>query len=149
MHAGRKSLHHRDGPSGATDSSGEVEVYFITVCCLNRELNQLAHPEVWDTLVETVRRREREQLLRCRLLLAMPDHLHGLFSFYDASPMSVVMGDIKRWMQRQHKIVWQKNFWDHRLRNHESSVEKANYIRMNPVRAGLVTTPDAWPYVTQ
>lgn len=33
---------------------------------------------------------------------------------------------------------WQRDFFDHRLRSIESAAEKAQYIRMNPVRAGLV-----------
>ena len=41
---------------------------------------------------------------------------------------------------------WQENSWHHRLRNDESFEEKWHYIRMNPVRSGLVTEPDDWPY---
>jgi hypothetical protein len=37
-------------------------------------------------------------------------------------------------------------FFDHRVRSEESLEEKACYIRLNPVRAGLITCPDDWPY---
>ena len=43
--------------------------------------------------------------------------------------------------------MWQKNFFDHRLRSEEEWEEKTHYIRQNPVRAGLVGSAEEWPYV--
>jgi hypothetical protein len=60
--------------------------------------------------------------------------------------MRKCFADWKRWLASRQKINWQDGFFDHRLRNIESAVEKANYIRMNPVRAGLVDNPLEWPY---
>src|SRR5205814_7592098 len=37
--------------------------------------------------------------------------------------------------------------FDHRLRHDESEAEKFEYIRQNPVRAGLIREEDEWPYV--
>jgi hypothetical protein len=42
---------------------------------------------------------------------------------------------------------WQKTFFDHLLRSSESYSEKWNYVRENPVRAGLVASAEDWPYV--
>ena len=42
--------------------------------------------------------------------------------------------------------IWQRGFFDHVLRNDESYEDKWNYVRENPVRAGLVTKADDWPY---
>ncbi|MBT3192712.1 MAG: hypothetical protein HN341_09180 [Verrucomicrobia bacterium] len=44
------------------------------------------------------------------------------------------------------KSFWQPGFFDHLLRHNESYVEKWDYVRQNPVRAGLVEEPDDWPY---
>jgi putative transposase len=55
--------------------------------------------------------------------------------------------DFKRYTAKNAGVIWQDGFFDHRLRDHESLEEKALYIRMNPVRAGLVPRPDAWPYI--
>jgi hypothetical protein len=38
------------------------------------------------------------------------------------------------------------NFFDHVLRSTESYSEKWNYVRDNPVRAGLVSNADEWKY---
>ena len=42
--------------------------------------------------------------------------------------------------------LWQREFFDHVLRSAESYGEKWNYVRSNPVRAGLVLAADDWPY---
>jgi len=45
------------------------------------------------------------------------------------------------------RIHWQRDFFDHRLRHDESEAEKFEYIRRNPLRAGLSRAEDEWPYV--
>ena len=42
--------------------------------------------------------------------------------------------------------LWQRGFFDHVLRSDESYAPKWNYVRENPVRAGLVRDADAWPF---
>ncbi|HSP44953.1 MAG TPA: hypothetical protein VLO30_03075, partial [Chthoniobacterales bacterium] len=42
--------------------------------------------------------------------------------------------------------VWQRRFFDHVLRSDESYTQKWNYVRENPVRAGLVMNATDWPY---
>lgn len=42
--------------------------------------------------------------------------------------------------------LWQPGFFDHVLRSDESYGEKWLYVRDNPIRAGLVSEPEDWPY---
>ena len=42
--------------------------------------------------------------------------------------------------------VWQEEFFDHVLRSGESYSQKWNYVKENPVRAGLVKNADDWPW---
>ena len=42
--------------------------------------------------------------------------------------------------------IWQPGFFDHVLRSDESYAQKWEYVRDNPVRAGLVAQSDDWPY---
>ena len=141
---GRKHLPHAGLPVNPTHSEGEV--YFITICCIPRNINQLATSEVWQAIAETLAVREGQGDLTCRLALAMPDHLPGVFGFPGSKPMTKVISDFKSWLAKQCGIQWQRDFFDHRLRNLESATEKARYIRMNPVRAGLAANPQDWPY---
>ena len=46
-------------------------------------------------------------------------------------------------IQKPH---WQEGFFDHLLRSGESYAEKWDYVRMNPVRAGLCRDAGEWPY---
>ena len=86
----------------------------------------------------------------------MPDHLH-FFCVSDESPgaasLSSFVGGFKQWsakgilrVARTAPPLWQKQFFDHILRSDESYKSKWRYVRENPVRAGLVTTAEDWPY---
>ena len=78
----------------------------------------------------------------------MPDHVH-LFVRGDRSfTLSSWIGGLKRAMCVGLKLpcLWQPGFFDHILRSDESYAEKWNYVRNNPVRAGLARTADEWPY---
>ena len=61
--------------------------------------------------------------------------------------MKKTMGNWKEILAKRTGIHWQRDFFDHRLRSHESYEEKAHYIRQNPVRAGLVNTAAEWKFV--
>src|SRR6266481_4746855 len=62
--------------------------------------------------------------------------------------LSSWIGGLKRAMSVALKSqrLWQPAFFDHILRNEESYAEKWNYVRDNPVRAGLVELAENWPY---
>ena len=81
------------------------------------------------------------------VIIAAPDHWHGLVSFPRDEGMEKVVSNFKEVTAKKAGISWQRRFFDHRLRNEESFDEKARYIRMNPVRKGLVATPEEWRWV--
>jgi REP element-mobilizing transposase RayT len=123
------------------------EAFFITINCQPRGLNQLAQPDKWRNLLKAIDFYESRGDWCWRLVLAMPDHLHGIVTFPERYFPGKIIASWKRWVAGREAIKWQDGFFDHRLRNWESATEKANYIRLNPVRAGLMDTPEAWPYV--
>jgi len=77
----------------------------------------------------------------------MPDHLHMLFGVAGDTKLSNLIRDFKRITARTARIDWQRNFFDRRLRHDESEDEKAEYIRQNPLRAGLIKPNEQWRYV--
>ena len=140
----RKHLPH-DIPSWVDTAK---EIYFLTVNCRHRGVDQLTAAELAPRILDTVRFRQQQSLWFAHLFLLMPDHVHGLVSF----PPGVrrfrsVVSDWKRWTSRQLGVVWQSDFFEHRLRHEESLREKADYILLNPVRAKLVSRPEDWPHV--
>ena len=42
--------------------------------------------------------------------------------------------------------IWQTSFYDHRVRDADEYGRFRHYIHMNPVRRGLVATPEEFPY---
>jgi REP element-mobilizing transposase RayT len=121
--------------------------FFITLCCQPREENHLCHPPVAEVIFNAIQFYQDEHRWFCHLALCMPDHLHLLVSFKTPEEMKTTTRAWKRWTSRRGSIPWQRDFFDHRLRNQESSEEKNEYIRQNPVRKGLVTRAEDWTYV--
>ena len=124
------------------------EIYFICINCEERFRNQLTLPDVSERLFETVRHRQEKLLWWPYLFLLMPDHLHALLSFPPSGkPLKLVVRKWKEWTAKELGIVWQRDFFEHRLRHDESRREKADYILENPVRKKLVARPEEWPFV--
>jgi len=121
--------------------------FFITICCAARGRNTLATPKIADALFNGMKAYQEQRKWWIHLALLMPDHLHMLVSFSPLVVMSKVITDWKQYQARFLKIDWQPDFFDHRIRNEKQSDEKYAYICMNPVRKGLVTSPEDWPYV--
>jgi len=78
----------------------------------------------------------------------MPDHVHLFVRGGRNFALSPWIGGLKRAMSVALKSpgLWQPGFFDHILRSDESYAEKWNYVRDNPVRAGLVKAADDWLY---
>ena len=82
----------------------------------------------------------------------MPDHLHLFIRGPDGFQLGRWIGMLKQVLAkatspvRAKSPIWQRGFFDHVLRSDESYAQKWNYVRENPVRAGLVTNADNWPY---
>ncbi len=121
-------------------------IVFLTVCTEGRT-PWLATPENHDVLRQVWQ--ESQAWLVGRYVL-MPDHLH-LF----ATPGRLEI-EFDKWVRywkslfsKQCRIAsqqWQTDHWDRRLRSGQSYDGKWEYVRNNPVRAGLVKSSDEWPY---
>lgn len=78
--------------------------------------------------------------------VVMPDHLHLILCNRTDCPFDRVIVKIKKWIASRQGVVWQRGYFDHRLRNDESFEGQSDYIAMNPVRKGLCNSPEEWPY---
>lgn len=123
-------------------------IVFLTVCTKNRR-RDLATGEMHQSLVSAWQRANYWSVGR---YVIMPDHIH-LFcspSTYPAEPLTPWIRYWKSIVSRLGRCkeaeLWQSSFWDTQLRSHESYEQKWNYVRENPVRAGLVKMPEDWPF---
>ena len=82
----------------------------------------------------------------------MPDHIHFFCAPRDLSVslkrwMKFWKSQVSlRWPRPDEQPIWQLDFWDTQLRRGESYSEKWDYVWRNPVRKGLATRPEDWPY---
>jgi putative transposase len=82
----------------------------------------------------------------------MPDHIHLFCSPHDGEAqfrkwIQFWRNDVTRkWPDVSQKPIWQRNFFDRQLRRGDVYHQKWEYVRNNPVRAGLVEQPDDWPF---
>jgi putative transposase len=77
----------------------------------------------------------------------MPDHLQMMVGFQATQTSQTSFATSSASLREIARIRWQRNFFDHRLRHDESEAEKFEYIRQNPVRAGLIRAEDEWLYI--
>ena len=81
----------------------------------------------------------------------MPDHMHFFVRGGDDFKLTQWVNGLKRAISvalgaTKKRPLWQPGFFDHVLRNDESYSQKWEYMRENPVRAGLVPRADDWQY---
>ncbi|MBU1693225.1 MAG: transposase [Verrucomicrobia bacterium] len=138
----RKKLPH-EIPSWVREDA----VFFISINCAERGKNQLCHESIAAVVADAFRFCHARDEWHVHLLLLMPDHLHALVAFARDHEMKHLVAKTKEFIARQTGIRWQRDYFDHRLRKDERRLEKAHYIRMNPVRKRLVARPEDWPYV--
>ncbi|MDQ6623722.1 MAG: transposase [Verrucomicrobiota bacterium] len=83
----------------------------------------------------------------------MPDHVHLFCAPAEIHPQPLLQWvsfwkshSTRHWPQPEELPIWQRHFWDTQLRRGESYDEKWDYVLQNPVRAGLVSRGDDWPF---
>ena len=121
--------------------------HFITINCRERGTNQLARPNIAQALFDSAVAYEKLGHWYLWLMAVMPDHIHFIATFNLQKGIRPTIKAWKSYQARQLGISFQSDFFEHRLRNAEEFVEKSCYIRMNPVRKGLVQTPEEWPFL--
>jgi len=130
----------------------EPGVLFHIRIRLEREKEQrtLTHPALGQAILDSAKFYEAKMRWHITLFLLMPDHVHALLSFPRDKSMSEVIRNWKRFHTRVNHAIWQEGYFDHRLRADEGGTQlsaKMNYIRQNPVAAGLCATAEDWPWV--
>jgi REP element-mobilizing transposase RayT len=126
--------------------------YFVTTCTSGRR-PRLALPEMAETVVENIVWARVHGRARVFAYCVMPDHLHLVLQLVDSRySLGRVVGTLKRESgKRFHQMgyageLWQERFYDRILRENETGISVVDYVLENPVRAGLVSHHDEYPY---
>ncbi|MDN4035713.1 transposase [Massilia sp. YIM B02443] len=138
--------------------------YFFTVVAYRRR------PILCDESIRIALRAAFERVrahlpFRLDAIVLLPDHLHCIWTLPD--------GDVNfatRWSQIKHHVsfacrdshgdfnlttaqrrrrespIWQRKYWEHRIRDEHDMEKHVDYIHYNPVKHGLSADAAAWPY---
>jgi putative transposase len=104
-------------------------------------------------LVDVLRSLVRERKFKLHDFVIMPDHVHLLLTVEDTMTIEKAMQLIKgRFSHRLLKEcgylgeVWQRGFSEVQVLNKESIKRYRDYIANNPMKAGLVDSPEKYPF---
>ena len=126
-------------------------VFFVTFCNYRRR-KLLATNAVNSAFSEFAIRAYNEHNIAVGRYVIMPDHLHLFVCGPDDFELGKWIGLLKQFLgkaieyKQSNDPIWQRGFFDHVLRSEENCGHKWNYVRENPVRAGLVARSEDWPY---
>ncbi len=136
----------RDNPAtGVYRFPGNPTIVFLTVCTFQRQTG-LANQHVMNALAESWKTADSWSVGH---FLLMPDHLH-LFCAPKREEFSIEQW-IPYWKRQVRRVCpstprFQSRGFHHRLRKGDSYEDRLQYVLNNPVRAGLVKTPDEWAF---
>jgi REP element-mobilizing transposase RayT len=130
--------------------------HFLTFCTYKRRvLADWAKDIVLDCCV-----RADGVTVRLYAVVVMPDHVHMLFTplinpvKHETIPLARITKAIKgassHLINRRtgiHERIWQEESFDRVTRSSENSEAKAKYILQNPVRKGLVSKIEEYPWL--
>jgi putative transposase len=153
-------------PRGLHRTYGAHHLHFITCSCYRR-LPFLATARGRDcflSILEQTRQRYRFVVVG---YVVMPEHVHLLLTEPDVGTPSTVMQVLKQRTARAllpekkrantrqrclfedaslRTAFWQARFYDFNVWTTKKRVEKLRYMHRNPVKRGLVGTPEEWSW---
>ncbi len=128
-------------------------LYFFTACTCQRH-PLLDNPTALGIISEVWQKSAALDGWCVGRFVLMPDHVHFFAmpalgakrrAAWHKMWKSVTARRLAEKMNLQPPI-WQSDTFDHILRGAESYAKKWDYVRNNPVRAGLCRTPEEWPW---
>lgn len=137
--------------------------YFFTLVTYNRK-PIFATAEAVEVLREAFRSVRKSRLFEIDAIVVMPDHLHCIwtlppddadfatrwrliksaFTKHCAPALRTIPNRVRA--AKQEQAVWQRRYWEHLIRDETDFSNHVDYIHYNPVKHGLVASPQDWPY---
>ncbi len=144
----------RDRTEGAT--------YFFTLNLLNRQSDLLIHHI--DLFRIAYRKTQQAMPFTLDAMVVLPEHLHILMTLPEGDHdypkrISCLKGLFSRQIPRsecvnesrahkRERAIWQRRYWEHRIRDEIDFQRHVDYIHYNPVKHGHVKHVEEWQYST-
>lgn len=130
----------------------ENRTFFVTTAAWGHRRLLQSH-RMARLLVDVLYHYRSEHRFALHEFIVMPDHLHALITLGSELAIERAVQLIKGGFsyRASHELqfrgaVWQRGFSEVRLFTAETFMARRKYIRENPVRAGLVASPEQWEY---
>jgi putative transposase len=124
--------------------------HFITFSCYKRQpfLHASTSKDIVQQILEQTRQR---QGLHIAAYVLMPEHIHLLTNEPSTGTLATFLQIFKQSTSRQlkhhdQKQFWQRRYYDFNVSSVDKYIEKVQYIHRNPVRRGLVSRPEDYPW---
>ena len=134
--------------------------WFFTVNLLDRSSCLLV--ERIDALREAVLETRRRHPFKIDAMVVLPDHIHAVWTLPEGDSnfpvrwrlikigfsKSLPKGERLTQTQRARgeRGIWQRRYWEHLIRDEQDFAHHIDYCWLNPVKHGLVTHVEDWPY---
>jgi putative transposase len=130
-------------------------VYFFTVVTHDRTPIFINEGRV-EILRAAIRKVMATRPFQIDAMVVLPEHLHCIWQMPDGdTDYSSRWREIKKAASRQinpvtnkrnERMVWQRRFWEHAIRDEEDWRRHMDYIHYNPVKHGLANRPCEWQW---
>ena len=136
-------------PSRLKRYQNEGNYHFITFSCYRRlpYLNNDRARVLFEETLEVLRERHGFDLFGYVL---MPEHVHLLLSEPTrqslATTLGVLKGETSKRLKGERVQFWQRRYYDFNVLTYQKYTEKLKYLHRNPVKRGLVASPEDWPW---
>ncbi len=151
--------YRRDNSTGAT--------WFFTVVTFHRR-TFLCDDKVRVALRLAIRKIQLNYPFKIDAWVLLPDHFHCILTLPQCdSNFQLRIRLLKRYVtqtcscflhhdhlntpsrrKRKESTIWQRRFWEHRIRSENDFRHHMDYVHYNPVKHGLSQSPTDWPYST-
>jgi putative transposase len=138
--------------------------YFFTLVTFKRRLI-FANEEAFRLFRKTILKVKKEFSFHLEAIVVLPDHTHLLIRLpEDDYGYSKRIAKIKKYFgdeyndgsqpqslsnagrARHERAIWQRRFWEHRIRNQDDLEKHIHYIHYNPIKHGYVTNVADWKW---
>jgi len=133
-------------PRGNTGYS----TYFITACAFQKQ-SLLQSERMARLFIEVLLHYRQQGKYLLHEFVLMPDHFHMLLTptLTLERALQLIKGGFSYRAKKELDFggeIWQKSFYDRRVRDIEEYHAFREYIRRNPVKRGLVPMAEEYPY---
>lgn len=136
--------------------------WFFTVTLVNRNSDLLV--KKIEHLRKAVRRVRHDWPFHIDAWVVLPDHIHAVWTLPEddhdfSTRWRLIKSRFSRGLPRRERVsgsrlnkgergIWQRRFWEHRIRDEKDYRRHVDYVHINPVKHGYVDRVIDWPFST-